>query len=276
MPQTRPWIVEHLLAILLVPSPVGLGDAEVAHLHEVGLAAPLDEHDVARLEVAVDDALGVGLVERGHDLRHDSHDARERQREVVAKDLREIAAREQLHGDVERAVGVLARVDDLDRVRVVQFRGALRLALEAPHELLVVHEVGVQHLHGDGLAERELLALVHVAHRPLADQLLDAEVARDDATGERVQAFEGRVLFLRRAHGPRRRHDTPNCECARVAAGSVDRERGGHGGLTERRAFCHCATIWARPSRASTPASSRSVRTSRRAAASPSALAEYT
>ena len=58
-------------------------------------------------------------------------DAQQRQREVVADHLRQIAPGQQLHRDVERAVVVFARVDDLDRIRVVEQRRALRLALEA-------------------------------------------------------------------------------------------------------------------------------------------------
>ena len=45
-----------------------LGHAEVEHLHEARVVPLLDDEDVVRLQVAVDDAARVGRVERGGDL----------------------------------------------------------------------------------------------------------------------------------------------------------------------------------------------------------------
>ena len=47
------------------------GDAEVEHFDEVGLARPVGEDDVVRLQIAVDDALLVRLLERAADLPQD-------------------------------------------------------------------------------------------------------------------------------------------------------------------------------------------------------------
>jgi hypothetical protein len=180
-----------------------LGDPEVAHLDEVLLVPALDQHDVAGLEIAMDDPLGVRLFEGGEHLRQDSHHPRQRQGEVVADHLRQIPPGEQLHGDVEGPVAILPRIDDLDRVRVVQQRRALGFALEPADQLLVAHEVRVQHLDGHLLAERELLGLVDVAHRAAADEPVDPEVPRDDPPRQRVGPPWCGVLILLRAHGRR-------------------------------------------------------------------------
>ena len=51
------------------------------HVHELGDAEvgdfdlfPTEHDDVRRLDIAVDDALGVRVVDRGRDLRHQAHD----------------------------------------------------------------------------------------------------------------------------------------------------------------------------------------------------------
>ena len=81
VPQTMPAMV------MAEPSPVALrgdlGDAEVADLDEVALAAHVEQHDVLGLEIAVDDALVVRLVERAEDLPADVSDALEREGEVL-------------------------------------------------------------------------------------------------------------------------------------------------------------------------------------------------
>ena len=57
-----------------------LREAEVDHLHEVAARAQRLEDDVLRLEVAVDDAERVRLLERRERLAQDVDDAPERQR----------------------------------------------------------------------------------------------------------------------------------------------------------------------------------------------------
>jgi hypothetical protein len=63
--------VRRQLAIALGAVLGELGDAEVEDLHEVFVAEPLDEVDVLGLEVAVDDAVGVGGGQGRADLQED-------------------------------------------------------------------------------------------------------------------------------------------------------------------------------------------------------------
>ena len=108
-----------------------LRDPEVEHLHAIAVAGAIDEEDVLRLEIAVDDAAGVRGAQRRRDL-HADHGR--------APDL-ERAARE-LVGD-SRALEVLedeegttvhdAHVERLDDVRVTHRAGDLTLVEEAAH-----------------------------------------------------------------------------------------------------------------------------------------------
>ena len=93
---------------------------------------PLDRHqeDVVGLEIAVDDARGVGRGQPRRDLVDDADDRVERKRRLAHEPLRQALAREVLHDQVLGAVGRGVVVDDLDDVGVLQQRGDVRLAGE--------------------------------------------------------------------------------------------------------------------------------------------------
>jgi len=109
-----------------------LGDAEVHHLD----LADAGDGDVVRLEVAVDDVVGVGGADRGEELLGyverlvDSHPA------LVLEDRAERLALDELHHDEER-LPVLVEVVDAHDARVVQRGDGRGLALEAAPELCV-------------------------------------------------------------------------------------------------------------------------------------------
>ena len=88
------------------------------------------EEDVVGLEVAVDDALRV----RGGETVGDAAPMRSAARSPsgpATEHGRQAVALEQLHHEVEAAVGVLAEVDDLDDVGVRDVAGGLGLLKEA-------------------------------------------------------------------------------------------------------------------------------------------------
>ena len=136
----------------------GLGEAEVEHLD---LPVGRELH-VRGLQVAVDDALGVGLLERLGDLLRDLERlldgdgaARETLLEVLA--LHELERQEGL------AVRVLESVDRGD-VRVVERGEQLRLALEAGEALGVLRHLERQHLDRDVATEGRVGGAVDLAH----------------------------------------------------------------------------------------------------------------
>ena len=149
----------------------------------------------------MDDAHVVRDGERGERLHEDVDDALGRQRVLVAQDAMQAAPVEVLHRDVEQAVGLLAEVDDAHRVRVVQARGGLGLALEAGGEGGVVRVLAVQHLDGDGLLESDLPRAVHGAHGSAADEVLDHELSGDGPADELGGGFRHRSLQCTRLRG---------------------------------------------------------------------------
>ena len=147
-----------------------LGQAEVEHLD---LSARRDE-DVAGLEIAVDDALGMRRLERvGHadgQVQHDGH----REWPPPNRGPQRLAF-DQLHRDEMLAV-VLADVVDGADVGVIQRRGRARFAPQPFRSLRVRDEVWRQELEGDGATESGVSGAIDHAHAAGAQRRLDAIV----------------------------------------------------------------------------------------------------
>jgi hypothetical protein len=143
-------------------------------------AAAAVDHQVGALDVAVDDAVAVRLVERVGRLRGDRHRVGDRQR-PARQPRRQRLAVDQLHHD-ERPVAVLAQVVDRRDVRRAQHRRGARLAEQA-RALFRARRPGVQHLHGHGPSEPRVLGAIHLAHaagaEPIADAVLRELLARE-------------------------------------------------------------------------------------------------
>ena len=151
---------------------------EVEQLH-----AGLRQHDVAGLQVAVNDPLAVRLVERVGDLRAVAQHLLGRQR-PLGQARGERLAFEKLHDqvvDLALAADVVQSAD----VRVGQRRDRLRLALEAFAQLRVVRERRRQDLDRDRAPEARVPRLVDLSHPPGADGRLDLVGAE---TGSRCNA----------------------------------------------------------------------------------------
>ena len=139
-------------------------DPEVGDLDD---AFGVDD-DVVRLDVAVDDAVAVGVTQRCEDLACVGDRDRHRAEAARADQLLERAPLDVLHDDVVGAVG-LAPVEDRDDVRVRKAGRMGRLATEALDELLVVRVVRVEHLDRDPASELLILGEVDVGHAATAE-----------------------------------------------------------------------------------------------------------
>ena len=138
-------------------------EPEVQDLH----AALGRDHDVGRLEVAVDDAECV----RGRDgigeLDADLEQLLELQPALAHARCQGLPLHE-LHGEEADAVEFLVRVER-DDAWMVQRGGGLRLALEAGPVLLIVGDPLGQEFQRDLASEAGVLGRVHLAHPPGAE-----------------------------------------------------------------------------------------------------------
>ena len=172
----------------------GPGEPKVAELDDASAA----DEDVLRLHVAVDDAVGVKVVEGSDELPGDGAHLILRQAFVVLQDLEELALRK-LGDDAELGFG-LERVHHGDDVVVPEPSQDLDL-LSQRFDVLVRLAVLRDELHGDDLAGVLSPRLVHLAEGTLADELDDVVVVLDA-----LRAAAGAVALGPVARGHGRRH----------------------------------------------------------------------
>jgi hypothetical protein len=162
-----------------------LGDAEVADFDVVAqqpiFAALLQQHDVARLDVTMDDPTRVGSAERRADLGHDSSCSPWLDASLQLKKLLEVASLQELHRDVqEAALRVRAEIEDPNRVRVIQMAGSACFVLKALEGAFIGHDR--EDLDRDGLVERHMVRAVDLTECALAHLLDDPKLAFEEAT----------------------------------------------------------------------------------------------
>jgi hypothetical protein len=147
-----------------------------------------------RLDVAVDDPLRVGGVERVGDLAEQVDRLLGGQRPAVGDPPLEVAPADQPHRDHQLAV-LVERVVDGDDARVLEPRREPRLAQEALAEALVVGQVGGDHLQGHRPFQGELGRPVDDSHPAARDQLLDPIPAegRSDCRFPHTAVIPGRT-----------------------------------------------------------------------------------
>ena len=151
-----------------------LGDAEIEHLDEVRCSSGRGDDDVVRLEIAMDDAAVVRLLEGAADLTQDQIHSLRKQRAVL-QDLSERLAAQKLHGDEQIPVVGLPEVEELDGVGVLELSDRAALALEPLRVLIARRDIGEQDLDRDLAADsaQDLLGQIDPAHTALGDQAVD-------------------------------------------------------------------------------------------------------
>ena len=158
-----------------------LGDAEVEQLGQQAAGAR-HHHDVARLQIAVDDALLVSGLDHLADALEEGDEPLEGNPPLGLEPAGQRDAAHQLHGDPQEAVRLGAEGVDVGGVRVVEARGEARLAEEP-----LGTDIGpAGECLDDRLAlERRLLGPVDLALTAGAEELADDEVPQSTA-GDRL------------------------------------------------------------------------------------------
>ena len=141
-----------------------LGDAKVEDFH----LTVAEKEDIAGLDVAVDDALLVRVVQTATDLSHDGDFVFQGQRLALGDEAAELVTVEELHDDEEAAV-VLAHVVDGDDVGVAEAGAGLGFTEKAGAELVGDLDLGGDDLEGDGAVEDGVMGFVDHAHAAAAD-----------------------------------------------------------------------------------------------------------
>ena len=127
------------------------------------------------------DAGGVQDLETTGDVVDERHHLGERKAGAVAEQRREVAALEQLHGDVRRPVLGVADLDHVDQVGPPHATRHLRLAQEATHQLRLLELAEMEQLHRHAIGALTDACRIHLAHRASPDDVLQAEAPRAGA-----------------------------------------------------------------------------------------------
>ena len=142
-----------------------LGDPEVEELgHQHAVLIRRDE-DVVGLQIAVHHALGVGARHRAHHRQEERSHLTQAEDPAPQPRLERLAAQELEH-EVDRAVLVLAHVEHVDHVGVLELRCGPRLLEKAPHHLGIPGVLVVEDLHRDGALGPRVHARVDGGHSP--------------------------------------------------------------------------------------------------------------
>ena len=153
-----------------------LREAEVQQL-----GARLRQHDIRRLQIAMDDARAVGLVERVADVDRVAQGVGRRQRtagQLLGERLAfEILEHEKTNRVISerRSVGVRSVADVIERadVWVIERRDGARLPLEALASLRARGEGGVEHFDRDGSVKPRIAGAIDLGHPSRADERED-------------------------------------------------------------------------------------------------------
>ena len=129
------------------------------------------QQQIRRLDVAMDDPMGVGRIERRRGLVEPVERAADGLRPLALEAIGQRSPGEVLHHDVG-APAVLADVEDRDCARGVRQSGdGERLTREAAADRIVVGETAREQLDRDDAREVGVLGPVNLAHAPACDQL---------------------------------------------------------------------------------------------------------
>ena len=144
-----------------------------APVHEHHFAV-FPQHDVLRLQVAVNDAAAVG---EGDGIADPQQDVQVFLEGLVPNGVRPRTALEFLHGIEQMAGFIHAQVVNGDDVGMIQLSGDEGFGQEQRLPVLIIGLIGAHHFEGDGAGDGGLAGLVDQAHAALSQHAEQLEVA---------------------------------------------------------------------------------------------------
>ena len=141
------------------------GDTEVGYLHR----AVTEHHDILRLNIAVDNATGMGVAQTAHDVGDEVQRLAPVHMIAALHILLEGNAIQQLHDDILDALR-RGHVVNRHNIGVAQLGNCQRLVAEAAAELGILCQIALQNLYSDQAVQAMTLGLIHVCHAARANE----------------------------------------------------------------------------------------------------------
>jgi hypothetical protein len=164
-----------------------LGQAEVDELRRLAVLRVRCEQHVGRLEIAMDDARGVGGVEAPAEPLRDGERTLDGQRAELDPVGERLAAHV-LHDDEGRIAD--DEVEEARDVRMLDRSDGLRFVLEALAELGIGEELRPEQLDGHAHADGDVLGDEDFAHAARAERLDQLEAAADHLADDELGASD--------------------------------------------------------------------------------------
>ena len=170
----------------------GVGDAEIGDFH----LARSGDHDVGRLDVAVDHAVAVRHEQAARGLDQYRQQFRRGQRATVAVDVGQRVAGHVLHDEEADAI-VLVILEQRGDVGVRQIGGIVRFRPQTVQLGLDVALIVAQRLDGDGTVELDVVAFPHLSHAALRQSAIQAVTAVDELSFDEFHCFRASSISER-------------------------------------------------------------------------------
>ena len=159
-----------------------LGQTEIQNF---GMAA-LGDEDIRRLDISMDDSLGVRCVECVGDLNRQAQEHLGLQG-FAGNEMLQRHAVKKLHGDERLPVLIVDLIDGAD-VGMVQGRSGLGLTLKAAQSLLVSGDLIGKEFERHKAIEFDILGLVDDPH-PATAEFLEDSIVRDDLVDHAAKVY---------------------------------------------------------------------------------------
>ena len=184
---------------LEISFPVGhqLGQSKIENL---GVPAPRDE-DIRRLDVAMDDSLGMRRIERIRNLHAEIEHLLDRQRFIFDPVLQRLAI-EKFHGDERLAIYFVHVVNRAD-IGMIQSGGRACFPSKSFERLAIRGKIFRQEFQRNEAAELRIFGLEHDAHTAATDFFNHAVVRDGFSDHEREERGVMLVPWSRQVNAPR-------------------------------------------------------------------------
>jgi hypothetical protein len=170
-----------------------LGDTEIEDLDVESPAMVGLKPDVIRLQVAMNDAAGMGGIESERYLIDDVEDLIRGGTRIPSQEFGEVLAIQEFHyqiGKLPVAGDGGSKVGHVDHVGVAQTPGRFGLALKAEEKLVLCGELGDDYLHRDDSRGAEVDRLEYSAHSTFAKLPLDTVLSIQYGARQRSEVHD--------------------------------------------------------------------------------------